>query len=132
MQGQTPSWNSLNEESAIWLQKRIRLPYIDLHRARSPRIWKQPQTVMTDEQDNPAHAYRESEVPSLATQIEEKPKKRFEDLPPAAQRALKEAEARRREIDAKQNALPDEVNGRGGLEPTRYDDWEIKGLTVDF
>ncbi|WP_417671349.1 DUF1674 domain-containing protein [Roseibium sp.] len=53
-------------------------------------------------------------------------------MPPAAQRALKEAEARRAEIDEKQNALPAEVNGRGGLEPTRYDDWEIKGLTSDF
>ncbi|MEM8704413.1 MAG: DUF1674 domain-containing protein, partial [Pseudomonadota bacterium] len=73
-----------------------------------------------------------NEVPSLAAEAEETPKKRFEDLPPAAQRALKEAEARRQEIDARQNAMPDEVNGRGGLEPTRYDDWEIKGLTVDF
>lgn len=87
---------------------------------------------MTDKHDNPTQAYRQSDVPSLATRIEETPEKRFEDLPPAAQRALKEAEARRREIDAKQSALPDEVNGRGGLEPTRYDDWEIKGLTVDF
>ena len=25
-----------------------------------------------------------------------------------------------------------EINGRGGLEPTRYDDWEIKGKCVDF
>ncbi|WP_434054669.1 MAG: DUF1674 domain-containing protein [Roseibium sp.] len=87
---------------------------------------------MTDEPDNPTQAYRQSDAPSLAAKVEDKPKKRFEDLPPAAQRALKEAEARRQEIDAKQNALPDEVNGRGGLEPTRYDDWEIKGLTVDF
>ncbi|TXM92389.1 DUF1674 domain-containing protein, partial [Methylobacterium sp. WL103] len=22
--------------------------------------------------------------------------------------------------------------GRGGLEPVRYDDWEVKGLAVDF
>ena len=36
-------------------------------------------------------------------QVEEAPKKRrFEDLPPAAQRALKEAEQRRAEIDAAQ------------------------------
>ena len=32
----------------------------------------------------------------------------------------------------KQKKLPKEVNGRGGLEPTRYDDWEIKGKCVDF
>ncbi len=87
---------------------------------------------MTDEHENLTQAYRQNEVPSLAAEAEETPKKRFEDLPPAAQRALKEAEARRQEIDARQNAMPDEVNGRGGLEPTRYDDWEIKGLTVDF
>lgn len=53
-------------------------------------------------------------------------------MPPAAQRALKEAEERRKEIDARQQNMAEEVNGRGGLEPTRYDDWEIKGLTSDF
>jgi hypothetical protein len=59
-------------------------------------------------------------------------RRRFEDLPPAAQRALLEAETRRREIDARAEALPPEVDGRGGLEPTRYEDWEIKGITSDF
>jgi hypothetical protein len=53
-------------------------------------------------------------------------------LSPAAKRALAEAEARRREIDAKAAALPKEKGGRGGLEPGRYGDWEIKGLTSDF
>jgi hypothetical protein len=53
-------------------------------------------------------------------------------LSPAAKRALAEAEARRREIDAKAAALPEEKGGRGGLEPGRYGDWEIKGLTSDF
>jgi hypothetical protein len=28
--------------------------------------------------------------------------------------------------------IPKETGGRGGLEPTRYDDWEIKGKCVDF
>jgi hypothetical protein len=28
--------------------------------------------------------------------------------------------------------LPKEVAGRGGLDPARYGDWEIKGLTSDF
>ncbi|MEP4032081.1 MULTISPECIES: DUF1674 domain-containing protein [Stappiaceae] len=64
--------------------------------------------------------------------MEEAPVRRFEDLPPAAQRALQEAEERRKDIDAKQEDLPKEINGRGGLEPTRYDDWEVKGLTSDF
>ncbi|MFD1697686.1 DUF1674 domain-containing protein [Roseibium aestuarii] len=73
-----------------------------------------------------------ADAPSLAATPEEAPRRAFEDLPPAAQRALLEAEERRKEIDARQAALPKEVDGRGGLEPTRYEDWEIKGLTVDF
>jgi hypothetical protein len=56
--------------------------------------------------------------------------RRFEDLPPAAQRALREAEARRAAEAGE--ALPKEIQGRGGLEPVRYGDWEIKGLTADF
>lgn len=82
--------------------------------------------------DKPTDAYSQTDAPSLRTDVAEAPRKRFEDLPPAAQRALREAEERRREIDAKQTGMAEEVNGRGGLEPTRYDDWEIKGLTVDF
>lgn len=53
-------------------------------------------------------------------------------LTPAAQRALAEAEARRAAIDAKVAAHSAEKGGRGGLDPVRYDDWEIKGLTADF
>lgn len=62
----------------------------------------------------------------------EPPRRRPEDLPEAARRALAEAEARRREIDARSKSLPREIDGRGGLEPTRYADWEIKGITCDF
>lgn len=53
-------------------------------------------------------------------------------LTPAARRALAEAEARRREIDEKAAAGDKEKGGRGGLDPARYGDWEIKGLTADF
>lgn len=53
-------------------------------------------------------------------------------LTPAAQRALAEAEARRSAIDAATALAPKEKGGRGGLEPGRYGDWEIKGLTSDF
>ncbi|WP_338721429.1 DUF1674 domain-containing protein [Devosia sp. XK-2] len=53
-------------------------------------------------------------------------------LSPAAQRALAEAEARRQQIDAATAMAPREKGGRGGLEPVRYGDWEIKGLTSDF
>ena len=51
----------------------------------------------------------------------------------AAQRALAEADARRAEGDRKAASTePREVNGRGGLDPTRYGDWEINGLISDF
>ena len=53
-------------------------------------------------------------------------------LSPAAQRAIVEAEARRRDIDDKARAGKTEKGGRGGLDPARYGDWEIKGLTADF
>lgn len=53
-------------------------------------------------------------------------------LTPAARRALAEAEARRRRIDAEIAARPRENGGRGGLDPNRYGDWEIKGITADF
>jgi hypothetical protein len=51
-------------------------------------------------------------------------------LTPEARRALEEAEARRQlQPEVK---LPREVNGRQGPEPTRFGDWENKGLTSDF
>ncbi|MBR3370550.1 MAG: DUF1674 domain-containing protein [Rhodobacteraceae bacterium] len=51
-------------------------------------------------------------------------------LPPAAQRALAEAEARKAATPAP--ALPRELGGRKGPEPVRYGDWEKKGIAVDF
>ncbi|MGB3538304.1 MAG: DUF1674 domain-containing protein [Mesorhizobium sp.] len=53
-------------------------------------------------------------------------------LTPAAKRALAEAEARRQAYRLKEAAMPKELGGRGGKEPGRYGDWEIKGLTSDF
>lgn len=52
------------------------------------------------------------------------------DLPPAARRALAEAEERRRKAAALD--LPPELGGRNGPEPVRYGDWEKKGLAIDF
>jgi hypothetical protein len=52
------------------------------------------------------------------------------NLPPAAQRALAEAAARRRAAQALD--LPREIGGRDGPEPVRYGDWEKKGIAVDF
>ncbi len=53
-------------------------------------------------------------------------------LSPAAQRALAEAAARRAERDRTAPDRPKEISGRDGPEPTRYGDWEVKGLTSDF
>ena len=55
---------------------------------------------------------------------------REKQLSPEARRALAEAEERRR--SAPEVKLPKELNGRDGPEPTRFGDWERKGLTSDF
>ena len=62
-------------------------------------------------------------------------KKRDAALPPAAQRALAEAEERREKAKLAQGTAgtrPKELNGPKGLEPTRYGDWENKGIASDF
>ena len=53
-------------------------------------------------------------------------------LRPAAERALAEAAARRAEADQKAAEQAKEVPKRQGPEPTRYGDWEKKGLASDF
>ena len=55
-------------------------------------------------------------------------------LSPEARRALEEAAERRAGIDARaaELAKAKEHRGRGGLEPVRYEDWEVKGLASDF
>jgi hypothetical protein len=53
-------------------------------------------------------------------------------MPSAARRALEEASRRREEYRKREAALPKEFGGRGGNEPGRYGDWEVKGLTSDF
>ena len=55
-----------------------------------------------------------------------------EDLPPAARRALKEADERRAAVKAAEAKAPKEIGGRGGLDPVRYGDWEVKGRAIDF
>ncbi|SFJ51273.1 DUF1674 domain-containing protein [Celeribacter neptunius] len=53
-------------------------------------------------------------------------------LPAAAQRALQEAEDRRKAREEAVKAMPTELGGRDGPEPVRYGDWEKKGLAIDF
>lgn len=50
----------------------------------------------------------------------------------AGERAKAEAAARRAVTEKQANKAPKEIDGRGGLDPVRYEDWEIKGLTSDF
>jgi hypothetical protein len=58
------------------------------------------------------------------------------DLPPAAQRALAEAEERRaKAIAAEAEAAktrPKELQGQKGPDPVRYGDWEKGGIASDF
>jgi len=55
-------------------------------------------------------------------------------LTPPAQRALAEAAERRAALEAREAGLAKEreLQGRGGLDPVRYDDWEVKGIASDF
>jgi len=68
--------------------------------------------------------------PSAAPAAEPAPRK---PLTPEAQRALAEAEARRVARAAEQAApAAKEFQGPKGPEPTRYGDWETKGIASDF
>ena len=60
------------------------------------------------------------------------PKEPKQKMTPAAERALAEAAARRAEIDRKAAEQVKEANGPKGPEPTRYGDWERKGIASDF
>jgi hypothetical protein len=73
---------------------------------------------MADERNHPA--------PPAAAAAPRKP------LTPAAERALAEAAARRAAYDRAAADRPPELKGRDGPEPTRYGDWESKGIASDF
>jgi hypothetical protein len=67
-----------------------------------------------------------SEDREAEASVQEQPR----ELSPAAQRALAEAEERRRKEAAVE--MPTEIGGRGGADPARFGDWEIKGRAIDF
>lgn len=84
---------------------------------------------------------RSSELPAAGTTPAasppaDPPAPRLEDLPPAARRALAEAEERRRaaaQAEAKAaSARPRELGGQSGPDPIRYGDWEKGGIASDF
>ena len=53
-------------------------------------------------------------------------------LSDAAKRALNEAAERRKKSAATDSEKPKEYKGPKGPEPTRYGDWERKGIVSDF
>jgi len=53
-------------------------------------------------------------------------------LSPAAQRALAEADARRQAAAAGAKPMAREIQGPTGPEPTRFGDWENRGIASDF
>jgi hypothetical protein len=53
-------------------------------------------------------------------------------LTPEAERALAEAEERRRLRAEAEAARPKEVGGRDGPDPVRFGDWEKGGIAWDF
>lgn len=53
-------------------------------------------------------------------------------LTPEAQRALAEADARRKASASKEEKAQKEVGGRDGLDPVRHGDWEKDGIVSDF
>jgi hypothetical protein len=68
-----------------------------------------------------------TDSPSSPAQTAERKK-----LTPAAERALAEAEARRKAAEASAPPHQKEFQGPKGLEPTRYGDWEHNGIASDF
>jgi hypothetical protein len=74
---------------------------------------------------------KDQQTPSGSPAAAEQPAGK-QPLTPEAQRALAEAAARRAEHDRAAGDQPKEIGGRGGLDPTRYGDWEINGLAPDF
>lgn len=77
--------------------------------------------------------YTEVKLPSHLTELEKMGAAKGKKISAIAEQAIREAAARRAEIDNVADEMPKEFNGRTkGLEPTRYADWENKGITSDF
>jgi hypothetical protein len=82
----------------------------------------------------PTSSTADPPLPTAADAASERPANR-RPLPEAAARALAEAAARRTargNTEAGKSQAADETGGRGGLDPTRYGDWEVNGLASDF
>jgi hypothetical protein len=81
-----------------------------------------------DVSDDVSNRVQPGEAPAAAVE-----KKRNEKrISSAAERALAEAAARRAERERIERDRPQELQGRGGLDPVRYGDWEVNGVASDF
>jgi hypothetical protein len=78
----------------------------------------------------PAWKFAMTDDPSLPANAASSPERK--QLTPAAKRALAEAEARRKTAEADAKPVAKEFQGPKGPEPTRYGDWENKGIASDF
>ncbi len=70
------------------------------------------------------------------SQLSDEEIKRRKRLSDVARRALEEADARREEDEERLRALEtareNEEGGPKAIEPTRFGDWERKGIAYDF
>jgi len=94
----------------------------------------QPRQGYAKSMGMPTSSTADPPLPTPAEAASERPANR-RPLPEAAVRALAEAAARRIErgnTEAGKSHAANDVGGRGGLDPTRYGDWEVNGLASDF
>lgn len=75
---------------------------------------------------------RVNRIGSLVNKMSDTNETKTPKLSPEAQRALAEATERRTANDAQQKDKTAERGGPKGVEPTRYGDWERKGIAYDF
>lgn len=80
------------------------------------------------EQEKARKMTHAADTPAGKPLCDDERQKRVRD---AARRALAEAEERR-VAQAQSEAREAEINGPKGPEPTRYGDWEKKGIAYDF
>jgi len=87
---------------------------------------------MTDDPSHLSEPASEATLQPASEPVEAEAAPERKPLTPAAQRALAEAEARRQAAEANAAPKPKEFQGPKGPEPTRYGDWETKGIASDF
>lgn len=75
---------------------------------------------------------KNNEIASQSFEDAEKKSEPVKIMSPEAQRALAEAAERRAIAETESRERPFEEGGPAGLEPTRYGDWERKGIVSDF